>query len=1282
MPFDPSTATAVDDAPKKSKFDPSTAKIDVKPAPESSARRVIQQSKSTVSKPVLKIGGLVYAGENSISKGETSPEEEAFQRLPQEKKDELTAQSFNTPAISLPRPSDDFVKKNPVAGTVLTDLSGMASGLTTAKNLAIMGALGGAGRVVQILVGAGFSREAAKDTTEHVIKAYEATDPEERKREAGHAIASAFATGAMGYGTLHAAANLHADAVPKVGIDAIKNSKDDVLDSALEDKTFPQSWKDQIPIEKARRAAMPETAKVLQTQSTEGGETNENEAKNEGQEKADEKEVGPSTDEEGSTPPLRTAINNPGGEPITGNESLSKHDSFTKKAIASGVNPDTLQRGFVDTQGKFVNRVDAAQIALDNGMIDQATYDRAMARGNSGSYSDFMKANGLPDDAPTRKAYAETAAREDPDKGLHSEDLKGLTIVASPLQQQQKKDDTDASGEKIEANTPESSASGVKPEKEVVARVPQAAPITAQALGISHPMPEFIKNIADFINKYSPTAKLEWPQGKQLANRFKGLVDTVMGKTFPKTTIADKKSGELAARWISARIAAPHQSNVFVTNVLADTGIDPVEFGTALTEDNLRSVKDGFLQEVKDAKTPEEKSNAQLKADAVGTTIGGKNSPFKTEEEYQAFIKDPTTQSAIDRHRSAWQETVDPMYKNAMSIDPDEELPSRGKQTGARVNLSAIQEGDTGGNRVTTVGQGNLLGTLKKKSPFGRQATGAGQYNTNYFDMMANTFGRQAEIAGKNAFEKQLVDSGNAVIDKPGQASKIMLPDEEGVKEFPFKRQTIITKDGAISKNQSIYVRDSLSSEYRTGSNVDASKRLPFVTAFLNVFNRLALAGLTDASVHVTNLAITLMTRPGMMGSAWMDSLLSATGRLDIPVVLTKAIVKAFQDNKSQISELAEIGALRDERATRNPGAKVIQWADRTTRLMLDDAYKNLVKQGLVEDTETNRREFVNQAGQYNKRAQGQVVRFFRDSGFSPFITAGRNFAALGVRTAMMSPGVEAASGAAAAALRANVLSKWIGATVFIGTSNLITTGLMSGRPGTPLGYIDTGKNDANGRPLTFDALTLMGLGRGLRTLGIRGFVNAKNLGLGNKDAAESAWRDIANTAISPFAGPAIRTGMAVLLNQSPAIGVGKPLPVAPPGDSQTISNIKNAAIDTNPLVASIHDAMQPGATWYDGLRRQLPRFTLSPQRPQEMLDKYPEIVRKAQARDFVNDVVGRARKLDPSVRQQFIKDQLQRLSPEDMEQALKVLKYSGLEGKPAASFTIKKPRNPKGTPP
>ncbi len=743
--------------------------------------------------------------------------------------------------------------------------------------------------------------------------------------------------------------------------------------------------------------------------------------------------------------------------------------------------------------------------------------------------------------------------------------------------------------------------------------------------------------------------------------KFKGVMGSIAGKSAPRTTLKGRDLGESLVRWASSRIAARPSAELFAADVISQSGIDPVKLGAALTEDNLRSVRQSF----------EEAGDAE-KAGKVRSLVGEQGFPFAKETDYQDFLNDPVVQETLERHKDLWQTVIDPQYREAMRIEPDVELPSRGLQTGARINLRAIVEGESPTDFVRTARTGNLLGTLRKKSPFGVQAKGTGDgYWLNYYDLMENTFGRQLEIANKNAFEKKLVEAGQGLIEKPGQR---VIIDGQSATEFPLKRQrAVIVREGgetrSRSQNQSLYVNSRLASEYRFAANVDAKSRLPFFTPLARMLNTLAISSGTDATTHLVNQFSLLATVPGTSGRPLLqEAMLSALpGRPDAVLALGRAVLHGMKDNRAQLAALAEIGALREE----TPGRGVtkvppfswaqhaIQYMDKGVRLVLDDAYSQLVKQGLVENSQTARREFINQLGQYNRRLQSRLVRQFRDTGLGPFVTAGTTFNTMGVRAVTFSPGVKATTMPAAIALRGAMMAKLLGAAATVGLLNYITTGQMAGRKGTPLGDVDLGINDKSGRMLHIPVLSLFGPARGLRVTGARGLIQSKMLGLSNADALDTAWRDAFNSWTSPFAGPLVRAGVTAATGYPAAIGVGRQSAVVPPGENQVLENFKTALVQASPVAAGIAKANTPGGTAMDAVASQLPRLLPQAGRTEAMMRDYPGVVRRAQASAFIEDVIGRARRMSPDDRATFLLKQVNRLEDlRDRQAAMKQFKY------------------------
>jgi len=689
----------------------------------------------------------------------------------------------------------------------------------------------------------------------------------------------------------------------------------------------------------------------------------------------------------------------------------------------------------------------------------------------------------------------------------------------------------------------------------------------------------------------------------------------VAGNTLPKITAKAREVGEAGARYISSKIAAPYKSLMFTSRVLA-SGVDANKLGAALTEDNLRSIKQDFIKE----------GNTEA-ANAVESLIGSNKSPFKTESEYQEFLRDPKTQDAIQRHKQLWEQEIDPQYKMAQGIDADVDLPSRGLQTGARINLKALLENE-GGTRVVTAGRGSLLSTFKRKSPFARHAKGTGErYETDYNEIIANTYARQLEIANQNHFTRMLLEHGLASV---GPKAPTTVAGEAPSRAYPLQHRIILSNGKRFAKNENLYLPKSLEEEYRAAVNVDAPGRVPGLQPFLNVLNKASILSIGEFTGHMWNLADAALNLP--KGNLLRDALLKVSGRADVIPTMFSILKKSLSNNTEQLSKLAEIGALRENFGGVATG-KVITWFDKTVRLILDDAYQQLAKNGVVENTETARREYINQVGQYNKRAQGPLMRWLRDTGVGPFATAGRAFNVLGVRRLALSPGVKAGSIGAAIALRANMLGGIVGMFVLRGVLNYMLSGKVNGREGTRLMDIDLGTDDKNGKPLRFPVGDLLGPGRGLRVTGIGGAVESKRAGLGTGDTIESGLKQISSAVLSPGWGPGERFASTVLLGR-PTVFSPQTAPTARPEQSQRLINLATAAKEANPFIATGADIVQGEGT---NPQKLLGRISPLPGMTSEKYAALPEIVKHSKLRDYKEYLVHEANKLAPDKRGEFL---------------------------------------------
>jgi len=204
------------------------------------------------------------------------------------------------------------------------------------------------------------------------------------------------------------------------------------------------------------------------------------------------------------------------------------------------------------------------------------------------------------------------------------------------------------------------------------------------------------------------------------------------GNLFPTATRLARGSGEAMSRWIASRAYAKEAAPIAAREILGVEGHnDPkldATVGTVLVQDNLDSIRKGFIDQSQKATDPDERQSALENAAKVKDIIGAEGSPIKTQTQYEQLLKDQKIQAVIGRYKDWFAGEPDRNYRSAQQIAAGEDLPSRGEETGARVNLKAVKPDEPQTpTTVYTAKRGNLGNPQLKKSPFARQAFGTGE---------------------------------------------------------------------------------------------------------------------------------------------------------------------------------------------------------------------------------------------------------------------------------------------------------------------------------------------------------------------------------------------------------------------------------------------------------------------------------------------------------------------------------------------------------------------------
>ncbi len=136
---------------------------------------------------------------------------------------------------------------------------------------------------------------------------------------------------------------------------------------------------------------------------------------------------------------------------------------------------------------------------------------------------------------------------------------------------------------------------------------------------------------------------------------------------------------------------------------------------------------------------------------------------------------------------------------------------------------------------------------------------------------------------------------------------------------------------------------------------------------------------------------------------------------------------------------------------------------------------------------------------------------------------------------------------------------------------NYLFTGTPGGRDGTPLGAVDFGTDEEDGKHRVWDVLQIAGVRRGLRGTGLNalgeGLVQGKNL----NTIAGDAFTDASNSALHPWLGPGVQYIAKASTGKSLGIrGKMEAQQIPEGGAMQYLENLRAATESQNPLVYSL----------------------------------------------------------------------------------------------------------------
>jgi hypothetical protein len=626
------------------------------------------------------------------------------------------------------------------------------------------------------------------------------------------------------------------------------------------------------------------------------------------------------------------------------------------------------------------------------------------------------------------------------------------------------------------------------------------------------------------------------------------------GQMGPRMTRANKPSGEAMARFNAAPGFAREAAPRLITKVMGDDATPEGRklAGAVITERRLRYMKEAFT-----------KQGDQEAADAVKTIVGQPESPLASEADYQRELASPKMQAILDRWKQFMVPVMNDNYQRAEGLEDTDPIVSKTQIPDEPVNLKGLRSTDpqTPGAVKAGGGRGNLKNPKLGKLIFARKASGASDsYDVDLGAIIENSLQRSTALAAKAEWFRTMTENGVAQFGKPGAQV-------EGFREIPGVKPPKGTQ-AADPGETSLYVKDDVYGETRQALAVDEAARFPIVKGFNDLLTKAALASTTEAIYHSKNL-MTMLFKPGV--------------RVRDALTNTWKVMAKDPEMADRLVELARIGALKTEGSFEsgvgygkmNPltwMGKFLDTLQRGMRLTAEDAFDRLQRSGRVEATETNKRDFINQLGQYNRAAQNKLVVLFRDTGLGPFATAGSNYYMQGLKSMTMNPGVKSTGAGAEVMLRAEMLAKTVSVLGVAALTNYLLHKRIDGDDNTPLGAVKLG--DKGGKTSYFDLTNLTGLTRGMRQTGLLALAEGARKGDAVGKTVDRATDNAIHALIHPAMGPGPAFAHTLATGKN---SIGMNVAEKPDKEgSHAWQNLKAALLNANPVVGVATGADRP----------------------------------------------------------------------------------------------------------
>lgn len=545
-------------------------------------------------------------------------------------------------------------------------------------------------------------------------------------------------------------------------------------------------------------------------------------------------------------------------------------------------------------------------------------------------------------------------------------------------------------------------------------------------------------------------------------------------------------------------------------------------------------------------------------------------------QDVQAGVADPVIKANIERWKQHVQPFLDQLYNEIKAVDPQIPREGRGFYTKARVNLMQL-EGDESPEVTNKSPGGSTRNPNVKRDRFDRMARFTGNYSTDAEAILSNVLGPRWNEVTKLRVYNAMLHKGVAVMPESGRPLPKMIDGQKAIPQGVKIPQTDPQTGLTHMVERTMAVRADVYRELRAVLNTD----LQLVShPIAQAMTAIQLLSPVDLIAHAKNMLAVAANAPGTK-SAWTDILrkLPMLKQADAITRLVSTAMVVASDSPSirgEMARLAKQGLIRPNYPATGiqkitHGQQMLHAVDTAARVLMNRFFDNLVERGDVTDSIVNRRNFVNQMGNYNARLMGDFTRAARNSGLSPFIVAGRTMNTNMRRMLTGNPGVEGADASKSAKLRAIQIAGLALTFAIPAILNYLRTKKFGGRPGVPLGAWDTGLSDARGNPRYVDLAQLEGLRRGMRTVGASSAVEGAREGKTKNTIAGDAMTEAMQAALHPWLGPALGfTAAAITGSRLDLRGKMEAQHIPEGGILQKLENARAALQAQNPLLYAV----------------------------------------------------------------------------------------------------------------